>query len=337
MKQDHTHIVYFVTGKQNSDGTYYYPPFMRSQIDAMQQEGYQTDVAVLTNNSSPKAVIQNIREWKNKIKTMGNCIVHAQYGSVTALTAALSKGRNPLVISFCGDDILGTKQTGWRWAIRSKLMVCISHLSALYADALIAKSRNIYNKLWPVAQKKCTIIPNGVNVHTFSPMDYATARKKFGWNEKDFVVLFNPSSGNNTYVKNKPLADAAFTLLKEQVPQAHLSLIENKTYSEINCMMHGADALLVTSLHEGSPNIVKEAMACNLPVVTVNCGDVKERLHGVKNCYVTTTYSATELATALVHIYHQGERSDGREQLLVQQIDHVAVIQKIKNIYTRLS
>jgi hypothetical protein len=57
----------------------------------------------------------------------------------------------------------------------------------------------------------------------------------------------------------------------------------------------------------------------------------------VNNSYVTTAYSATELATALLQVHHKGQRSDGREQLLAQQIDNAAVIQKIKNIYNRLS
>ena len=330
-------IVYFVTGSVNKDGSYYFPPFMRSQIEAMEKEYHKVEVAILLNNSSPKAVLQNIREWKKKIKAMGNCIVHAQYGSVTALTAALSKGNNPLVISFCGDDMLGTKQTGWKWAIRSRLMVAISHLSTLWANHLIAKSKNIYDRMFSFQQKMCDIIPNGVNLNTFTHVEQNEARTELNWPSNDFIVLFNPSSGNNAYVKNKPLADEAITLLQQQLPQTKLMLIENKTYSEINLMMHAADALLVTSLHEGSPNIVKEAMACNLPVVTVNCGDVTERLNGVSNSYVITHYSATELATALLQIHHKGQRSDGREQLLAQQIDNVAVIQKIKNIYNRLS
>lgn len=330
-------IVYFVTGSLNKDGSYYFPPFMRSQIEAMEKEHKKVIVAILLNNSSPKAVMQNIREWKKKIKTLGKCIVHAQYGSVTALTAALSKGKNPLVISFCGDDMLGTKQTGWKWAIRSRLMVGISHLSTLWANHLIAKSKNIYNRMFSFQQSMCDIIPNGVDLDTFTPVDQNEARKQLNWSSNDFIVLFNPSSGNNAYVKNKPLADEAISLLQQEVPQTKLMLIENKTYKEINLMMHAADALLVTSLHEGSPNIVKEAMACNLPVVTVNCGDVAERLNGVNNSFVSKEYSAPNLTSALLQVHHTGQRSNGREQLLAQQIDNNAVIQKIKNIYNRLS
>jgi len=310
---------------------------MRSQIDAMEKEGYQTEVVILTNNSSPKGILRNIRTWKSKIRQLGPCIVHAQYGSVTSLTAAWCKGNNPLVISFCGDDILGTKQTGWAWAIRSRLMVWISHISAFCADALIAKSSNIYNMLWTAEQKKCTIIPNGVDLNTFTHIDYVTARKQCGWGTDDFVVLFNPSSGNNAYVKNKPLADAAFNLLKQQVPQAQMCLIENNTYTEINGMMHGADVLLVTSLHEGSPNIVKEALACNLPVVTVNCGDVAERLSNVYPSAVTTEYNAAELAKHMAEISLLKKRCNGRSTLLEQGIDNISVKTKIKHIYNRLT
>ena len=78
-----------------------------------------------------------------------------------------------------------------------------------------------------------------------------------------------------------------------------LELISGKTHSEINEMLNAANCLLLTSLHEGSPNIVKESMACNLPVVTVNCGDVAIRLSDVTPSFVSKDYNANELADLL--------------------------------------
>jgi len=47
-----------------------------------------------------------------------------------------------------------------------------------------------------------------------------------------------------------------------------------------SCYLLVADVLLNPSYHEGSPNVVKEAMACGLPVVAADCGDVRKRLAG---------------------------------------------------------
>ncbi len=329
-------IIYFVTGKKNEDGSIYYPPFMRSQIESVKEEGFIVDVVVLTNNYSITSFIKNVAYWKVQIRNIGCCIIHAQYGSVTALVAALCKGKNPLVISFCGDDVLGTKQKGWFWSFRSRLTIFLSHMSALFADILIAKSKNIYDRLWANEQKICEIIPNGVDMNKFTPISYVEARQNCGWDTNEFIVLFNPSTGNNSYVKNKILADAAFELLKKEVPHSKLVYIKNKSYSEINSMMHGADVLLVTSLHEGSPNIVKEAMACNLPVVTVNCGDVSERLKNVQPSIVVPNYDYNLLALELIKIANLRQRSNGRKALLEQELDNASVIKKIKNIYRRL-
>ena len=44
------------------------------------------------------------------------------------------------------------------------------------------------------------------------------------------------------------------------------------------------DILVLTSYFEGSPNIVKEAISCGLPVISVDVGDVKEQIDGIDNC-----------------------------------------------------
>src|SRR5690606_31789373 len=107
---------------------------------------------------------------------------------------------------------------------------------------------------------------------------------------------------------------------KKFQPAIQMEIIHKKSKEEVLNMLNGANALLVTSLHEGSPNIVKEAMACNLPIVSVNCGDVSERLNGVKNCSVVDKYDAELLANELNEILNRRERSNGREKLFEDRI-----------------
>jgi glycosyltransferase involved in cell wall biosynthesis len=87
---------------------------------------------------------------------------------------------------------------------------------------------------------------------------------------------------------------------------------------------NAADVLLLTSRHEGSNNAVKEALGCNLPVVTTRCGDTEERLQGVRWCYVCKRDSR-ELAQRLLEVVTSGERSNGREYLHDLTLDRVAV------------
>jgi glycosyltransferase involved in cell wall biosynthesis len=78
--------------------------------------------------------------------------------------------------------------------------------------------------------------------------------------------------------------------------------------------LNAADCFLCTSQAEGSPTILKEAMACNLPVVSVDVGDVKQRLGGVANCFIEPR-DPDALANRVIQVLRSGKRSDGRVHL----------------------
>ena len=91
--------------------------------------------------------------------------------------------------------------------------------------------------------------------------------------------------------------------------------------------MAACDALVFTSLQEGSPNAVKEALACDLPVVSVPVGDVAERLQGIAGCELCADDRPETIAAALTRVLARGGRIAGRaavrdldERLLTQQV-----------------
>jgi glycosyltransferase involved in cell wall biosynthesis len=92
--------------------------------------------------------------------------------------------------------------------------------------------------------------------------------------------------------------------------------------------------LLLTSTHEGSPNIVKEALACNLPVVSVKVGDVEERICGVENCYITTS-EPNDIADKLYSVITSSRRANnGFEK--VSSINSEIIAKKIIMIYNQI-
>ena len=103
---------------------------------------------------------------------------------------------------------------------------------------------------------------------------------------------------------------------------------------DIRLMMNAADCLLLTSLREGSPNVVKEAMACNLPVVSVPCGDVSERLQDVTPGGVYPC-DADALAQGLLAVFHSNRRSNGRAALASQGLTGADIAEKLINFYSR--
>ena len=153
----------------------------------------------------------------------------------------------------------------------------------------------------------------------------------------DKVVLFTPGRANNYIVKNYELAQEVMNCVSEVFPSVRLELIVNKAPEEVAMLMNAADCLLLTSLHEGSPNVVKEAMACNLPVVTVAAGDVVERLEFVQPSIVVNSRAASDLARTVIQILNDPTRSNGVLEINRQGLSREAVAEKILEIYNRVN
>ena len=108
--------------------------------------------------------------------------------------------------------------------------------------------------------------------------------------------------------------------------------VYNVPHSDIVKYMFAADVLVFTSLWEGSPNVIKEAMACNCPIVSVDVGDVKDVIEGVENCYLVD-YDAKNIAEKLNRVLKNGKRSNGREKILKMGLDSESVANRIVEIY----
>ena len=212
-------------------------------------------------------------------------------------------------------------------------------MAAWRAQSLVVKSHNLLSALPAPLRSRAEIIPNGVDDKVFTPLGRTDARSKLGWTESQPIVLFN--TGVNVHnrimrvVKNLPLAQATMTELRKSHPVAKLEMLSFTPQADVALKMTAADCLLVTSIHEGSPNIVKEAMACNLPVVTVPCGDVEERLAGVQPGSVAA-YDAAQLATSIRQVLERGGRSNGRDELVRQGLTACAVAAQLGRLYDRL-
>jgi teichuronic acid biosynthesis glycosyltransferase TuaC len=313
------------------DGVPQVVSFVQSQAEALQAAGWRVQLGVVDNRTSLYGILRNIKRLRSEILAARPVLVHAQYGSVTAAVANAGRGDLPLVISFCGDDILGTPG-GLKWRLRSKMSRMISFQAAREASAIIVKSQNLFDALPLELSSKTTILPNGVDTVFFKPMDRVECRERLGWARESRIVLFNASHGSDTYRKNPELARAALGRVSSDVI---MKIMGKNIKDEVRLMLNAADCLLVTSLHEGSPNIVKEAMACNLPVVSVSCGDVAERLRGVSSSAVCD-YDADALADSISKVLDTPVRSNGREQLTLQGLTAPAVAAQLIKIYSSL-
>jgi glycosyltransferase involved in cell wall biosynthesis len=207
----------------------------------------------------------------------------------------------------------------------------ISQLASLRASAIVCVSRRLQDHLW-WRKNVSVVLPSGVNLDVFRPMPKRQAREQLGYPSDRHIVLF--SQGNSPRNKGRALALAGVQAAERAIGSIRLVILDGRVPpDQVPVFLNAADCLLVTSDAEGSPNVVKEALACNVPVVSVDVGDVAERLHGVFPSKIVQR-DASEIGAALAEILLCGMPSNGRERITCCADTEIA--QAIRNLYDKI-
>jgi len=232
----------------------------------------------------------------------------------------------PILITFHGSDLLGENLSGWLRKLVSHYGVICSRKAAEAADGVIVVARHLLRALPRISNTaKIRVQPCGIDLDRFRRMDTAACKRQLKWDEETFHVLF--ASGNGDPVKRPWLARQAVQEVLKRGMRAELHYMTHVPHSEVPTWLNASDALLLTSAHEGSPTIVKEALACGLPIVSVPVGDVTERIGSLEGCHITAP-NASMLADKLLLIRERANRLDAHGQL-----EDIA----LKNVAARLS
>lgn len=285
-------------------------PFVAEQVDALRRSGMECDY-YLVRGKGLSGYLCNRTTLQQKIQSFQPDLVHAHYG-LCGLLANLQR-QVPVVTTFHGSDI-----NNWHLRPFSLLAHWLSAHSIFVSDALRRKlGANVPH---------CSVLPCGVDTTLFAPMDREEARRQLYLPTGQPLVLFAGTYADP--VKNIELARAAL----EYTPDARL--IEPRGYSrkQMALLFNAVDLLLVTSHHEGSPQVVKEALACNCPVVSVDVGDVRDMTNGVQGCCIVER-DARKLGQAIQNRLNQPLHAHGRQHLLDRQLDITHVTETITGIY----
>jgi len=313
--------VLFVTNMWPDEVRPWYGSFVHSQARSLEAIGLEVDVLAIRGYASQWEYLRGAGEMVRRSLRARHDIVHAHYGH-SAIIARLGLGR-PLVVSYCGDDLLGTPTPGrpTEMTAASRRLARTFAQVARVASATITKSRQMELELPESMRPRNHVIPNGVDLDFFKPIDRAQARRRLGWEAQEKVALFvgNPSNER----KNHALAERAVARAAAERPQLRLRVASGIAPEDVPVWMSAADALVHPSWSEGSPNTVKEAMACELPVVATPVGDVPERLDGIPGCHVAAADEEAFAAGVLDAIDH-GRCPEARAAVAELSIDRVA-------------
>ena len=255
-------------------------------------------------------------------------VIHVMYGGVMAAQVVGRHHSRPVIVTFHGSDLLGENLSGWVRKIISRYGVYCSRKTAKAADRVIVVAHHLVRALkGTIPPHKIRMIPCGIDLDRFTPTDPLWCKQQLNWNPRSFHVLFASSNGDP--VKRPGLARAAMAQMDGEFH--YMTGISN---AEVPLWLNAADALLLTSLHEGSPTIVKEALACGLPIVSVNVGDVSERIQGIEGCYLANADPA-DLASKLSLVRKSGKRLDCRSRL--EELSIITIAQRLKRCYEEVT
>jgi glycosyltransferase involved in cell wall biosynthesis len=296
-------------------------PFSKSQGESLKAKGIRLKYYPIVGKGL-SGYVQNILPLKKYLKQHPFDLIHAHY-ALTGWVALMTLPRTPVVVSYMGCDTYGDYDEKGRRVLSSYVNIVLSKILQLFVKKIIVKSRNL--EAYIFCKKKVALIPNGVNLNVFKSMDKVEARKNLGLNLGKNYILFlgNPEDKR----KNFPLVYQAQQICKQpfEIIKPYPVL-----HHKIPWYLNACDVMVLSSFNEGSPNVIKEAMACNCPIVSVDVGDVKEIIAGTDGCY-TCSYDTGDVAEKIKLALEFGRRTTGRDK--IRHLDESMIAQKIIKIY----
>jgi glycosyltransferase involved in cell wall biosynthesis len=308
-----------------------YGIFVERQVEALREAGLRCDVLYVRGYISKMSYLRAALLFL-RLNVSGRKryrLVHV-HGGETALVSRVFFMR-PMITTYHGDDLGYKSDDGPVSPGRRLRSFVIRHHATLF-PATVTQSIEMHNRLPPYVRRHDTVIHCGVDSQLFSPMDRSEARRQLGWDDAERVVLF---AATKPYEPRKrlDLAQAAVKHAEEDLGPIRLAIAENLPLESIPIMMNAADCLLLTSMAEGGPLVVKEAVLCALPVVTTDVGDVRKVLAGISPSAVCK-HDVQELGAALVDVFKANRRSDGRDQRAA--LDQSTTIKQLLDLYRNL-
>ncbi len=261
--------------------------------------------------------LKNILPLRKKIKQFNPNVIHSHY-SFSGYLTVLTFTNIPKVTSLMGSDV--QLQGLWK---------CVLRFFSWFWDVVIVKSLDMKIKC---GIKNALIIPNGVNLTQFDKIEKTIARKRLLLDKDKYYILFlaDPSRPE----KNYNLAKQAIDKLHSS-QNVSLLTVFNVPFSEIKYYFYAADVVLMTSKYEGSPNVIKEAMACNKPIVSTNVGDVKLLLNEISGCYIVDE-NPSNIALSIIKALEFNSETKGKKRLIELGIDSLSIASKIVNQYKKI-
>lgn len=282
--------------------------FVKNQMEGLIKKGIYIELLHLKVKNPLIDYFKSYFLLRDKISKGNYDLIHAHYGFMGFISSFQRK--IPFVMTLHGSDV----NILWQRLF--------SKIAYFFAKKVI-----VTNQLHKIIMgKKAVVIPTGFDSNTFKPMGKHIARQILGLDLKKKYILY-PSSKSRK-VKNYDLFYKVLTKLKNEDSNFDELSLENLSPAEVNLFFNSADVLLLTSFYEGSPLVIREALSCSLPIVSVNVGDVALQINNIPNCAITS-YDPGEIVNKIKSIL-SNHHSLSQNKVTIRNSIEENVIQTLK-------
>jgi glycosyltransferase involved in cell wall biosynthesis len=284
--------------------------FIEQQVESLRAAGLSVDVLPIYGGRGKKKYIHAARQFHSMIRSASYDLIHAHH--VYAGVIARTQWRVPVVVTHHGSEVIA------EGALLRGLCKAITCL----ADGSISVSQEVADAL---NHPRVTVIPCGIDMDRFRPMPREQARAQLGLpSDRTYLLYTGDFDGVHRPMKRFDLIEDAHRILKLQFPNFEILNVQNQPNERMPLFINAANVLVLASECEGSPMVIKEAMACNLPVVSVDVGDVANVIAGTDNCYLCER-TADDIADKCSMVLGRADaRSDGRSHIEAYALNRIA-------------
>jgi teichuronic acid biosynthesis glycosyltransferase TuaC len=304
-------------------------PFIKAQAQSLKQAGIDINIFSITGKGM-WGYLKAVRPLRNYLKNNNIDIIHAHY-TLSGLTAVLTFAGKPIVLSLMGDDAYGTYVSLGKVLFKSRILRITTLFIQPFVKAIISKSVFINDVVY--RKNISRIIPNGVSLDDIKVSNNGY-REGLGLTKGKKYILFLGDITDPR--KNFKLCEEAFKLIN--VPGVEICAPYPVIHENTVKYLNSVDVLVLTSFMEGSPNVIKEAMACNCPIVTTIVGDVESVIGNTEGCYLASFDPldfAEKIKLALQYSEQKG-RTNGRDRIIKLGLDSETTAKKIIEVYEKI-